>query len=150
MLWFSTLCVPFSTYILQAANYSFASPSLTDSVNKVVTSLRSLIAFWLLTFCSLLHFTYFHIHFYLRPSHIKTLLRRNLLRNLWMLSICVNDTWLDLLVLTSEASIFLMSRNHQLCLSWSEADINYLWDKSHDNKNVPWLQRFVLEISRMK
>ena len=31
-----------------------------------------------------------------------------------------------------------------------EAGINYLWDKSHDNDNAPWLQRSVLEISRMK
>ena len=53
---------------------------------------------------SLLHFTYFHIHIYLRPSHIKTLLQPKEICS-WTceriretLSICVKDTWLDLLV----------------------------------------------------
>ena len=53
---------------------------------------------------SLLHFTYFHIHFYLRPSHIKTLLQPKEICS-WTyeriretLSIYVNDTWLDLFV----------------------------------------------------
>ena len=53
---------------------------------------------------SLLHSTYFHIHFYLRPSHFKTLLQPKEIcywtceRIRETVIIYVNDTWLDLLV----------------------------------------------------
>ena len=90
---------------------------------------------------SLLHFTYFHIHFYLLPSHIKTVLQTE--EMCWwtfdVLEGCSVFIW------TIHGSLLRRITNYV-----SEADINYLWDKSHDNDNVPWLQRSVLEISRMK
>ena len=76
--------------------------------------------------CSLLHFTYFHIHFYLRPLHIKTLLRPKEIC-CWtcdvLLDLCERYMAWPLRLLLK--LLFFSWAEITNYVSWSEADINY-------------------------